>query len=235
MKKRLIALALAGIMLLALAACGGGADGGDVQPAPEPTEVVAPAPEGTDPATASPIPDKGTPPPSDSTDAPGALCPDSDAPTPTPTPTPGESAAPTPEPTPEPAKALTAAELRDMFMLSSSRLDAPTAGFTDMSAYVDAYYTTLDTGDVESFVFYQPDMSSSLQEFFLAKAKPGKVSAVKAAVQDRLDALKEEAEFYPGTSEYVDAAKVESVGDWVVLAACPEGSRMVKILQDTTK
>lgn len=230
MKHRITALGLAFCFALGLAACGGGNDG-DVQPTPEPSQSAAVTPEGTAEPSATPIPDHGAPAPSDSTDAPGALCPDGDAPTAQPTPTPVAIGDPTAPPSEEPVKDLTAAEVYDLWTLSSSS-QRPGDGFIDMSAHLDAYYD-LDADDLESFVFYQPDMSSSLQELFLAKAKPGKVSSVKAACQSRLEGLREQAEFYPGTSEFVDAAKLESVGDWVMLAACSEADRLVKILEDT--
>lgn len=239
MKKRILALGLALCLTAGLAACGGG-DAGDVQPAPDPSESAVVTPEETVEPSATPIPDGGTPTLPDNTDAPGALCPDGDAPSaePTPTDAPAPSATPWPvvseptappseEPSEPPAKALSADSVYATWTSSGAG-----SGFIDMSDYVSDYYATLNLGDVESFAFYQPDMSSSLQELFLAKAKSGKLSQVKAAVQDRLEGLREQAEFYPGTSEYVDAAKVETVGDWVVLTAFPQASQLVKILKD---
>lgn len=229
MKTRLTALALAVLLLLALAACGGG-NAGDVQPVPDPSDSAVVTPEGTVAPSDAPIPDKGTPAPWDDVDAPVVPSPDSDAPSAEPTPT--AIGDPTAPPSEEPREELTAAQMYNLWALSSSQSPGPGDGFVDMSAHLDAYYD-LDGDDLESFVFYQPDMSSSLQEVFLAKAKPGKASSVKTACQSRLKGLQEEAEFYPGSSEFVDVAKVESVGDWVVLAACSQADRLVKILKDT--
>lgn len=240
MKQRLTALALAGMMLLGLAAC---AKQSQVEPSPSASAEVTSAPSETAEPTAPTVPDKGTPPPADPSQEVPVLRPGDpgyEDPAPTPSqppigdPTAPPSVEPTQEPSEEPAKELTAADLRNMFVLTSSNSNAPTADFTDMADYLENFYN-LSTDDLEDFVFYMPDMSTALQEFFLAKAKEGKVEDVKAACQSRLDGLKEEAEFYPGTADFVDTAKVEVVGDWVVLAVCPEAERMVKILQEAVK
>ena len=245
MKSRFTALALAGCLLLSLCACGAQ----DAGPSAAPSLSVQPSLEAEVLPSAAP-----------SQDAEDVLAPASDAPvesgapnlppaTPEASQAPGEqpgetnlgampggivsSPVPSEAPSDEPfcEEVYTAAGLRDAFMVTSSQSDAPTSGFADMSDYLSDFYN-LDAADLEDFVFYMPEMSTALQEFFLAKAKPGKVEDVKAACQSRLDGLKEDAQFYPGTAEFVDAAKVETVGDWVVLAVCPEGSRMAKILQD---
>lgn len=153
---------------------------------------------------------------------------------PTPEATPSATPAPTPEATPEPAQDFTAADIYAMWLTTSSQFPAPGSDFMDMSPYLDAYYN-LDKGDLESFVFYQPSMSGTLQEVFVARAKPGKAGTVKSACQGRLAGLQEEAAFYTGTGNYVDSAILETVGDWVVLAACPQNDRLVKILKDTVK
>lgn len=236
MKHRLLALALAACAVLSLTACGG--DAGDVQPVPDPSESVIVTPEGTVEPSATTIPDKGTPPP-EYTHHPDEHHSDA-VPTPThhpdehhsdavPTPTPAAIGDPTAPPSEAPAKALSADAVYAAWTSSGAG-----SGFIDMSAHLDAFYD-LDGGELESFVFYQPDMSSSLQEVFLAKAKPGKASSVKAACQSRLEGLREQAQFYPGTSEYVDGAKLEAVGDWVVLAACSDAGRLVQLVKDTAK
>ncbi len=243
MKHRFLAFGLAVCLSVGLAACGGAKDG-DVPPTPDPSESVTASPAGT--VEPTDIPDKGTPAPSDEVSAQPSQTPPAGSAEPTaqPTPTPAigdptapPSAAPSAEPEPSDTPSIaptTAASLRELFMLSSSNSDAPTADFSDMSAYLENFYN-LSADDLEDFVFYKPDMSTAIQEFFLAKVKSGKVDAVKAACQSRLDGLKEEAEFYPGTADFVSSAQLETVGDWVVLAVCPEAGRMVKILQDTVK
>lgn len=234
MKTRITALALAAALVLGLAAC---ADGQSEQTAdPAPSQAVSPAPsqsveESTAPSESAQPAESAAP---DESAAPTESQGPTEAPTAAPSETPAEpSLQPEPSDTPSLA-APTAAGLRELFMTSSSQSDAPTAGFSDMADYLENFYN-LSKDDLEDFVFYMPDMSTALQEFFLAKAKPGKAEDVKAACESRLAGLKEEAEFYAGTGEFVENARLETVGDWVVLAACPEADRMVKILQDATK
>lgn len=234
MRHRLFALCLSLGMVLSLCACGGGQTGPDpapVPPSPAPSaEAASPAPEATATPEATPAPEASPEPTVEPslapTAEPSAL--PSDAPsTPAPSPTPAPEATPAPQ-------AVTAAGLREQFMASSSQSDAPTAGFVDMADHLSDFYD-LDAAALEDFVLYMPDMSAALQEFFLARAKAGKAEEVKAACQSRLEGLREDAAFYPGTAQYVDAAKVETAGDWVLLAVCPEAERMVKLLQDSVK
>lgn len=232
MKLRMTALALAAALALGLAACTNGQSEQTAEPAP--SEVVSPTPSETVQPSESVEPEESA--------GPTESAEPQETPTDKPTePAIGDPTAPPVEPSgePEPSDtpsiaAPTAAGLRELFMTSSSNSDAPTSDFTDMSGYLDNFYN-LSADDLEDFVFYMPDMSTALQEFFLAKAKPGKVEDVKAACESRLAGLKEEAEFYAGTGEFVENARLETVDDWVVLAACPEADRMVKILQDATK
>ncbi len=237
MRHRLFALCLSLGMVLSLCACGGGQTGPDpapVPPSPAPSaEAASPAPEATATPEAPEAPTKAPNSEAPASEAP-TLCEYPTAPAPSDTPsTPAPSPTPAPEATPAP-QAVTAAGLREQFMSSSSQSDAPTAGFVDMADHLSDFYD-LDAAALEDFVLYMPDMSAALQEFFLARAKAGKAEEVKAACQSRLDGLREDAAFYPGTAQYVDAAKVETAGDWVLLAVCPEAERMVKLLQDSVK
>lgn len=238
MKTRITALALAAALALGLAACTNGQSEQTAEPSP--SEVVSPTPSETIQPSESVEPEESAQ-PSESA-GPTESAEPQEVPSVKPTESAiGDPTAPPAEPSgePEPSDtpsiaAPTAAGLRELFMTSSSNSDAPTSDFTDMSGYLDNFYN-LSADDLEDFVFYMPDMSTALQEFFLAKAKPGKVEDVKAACESRLAGLKEEAEFYAGTGEFVENARLETVDDWVVLAACPEADRMVKILQDATK
>ncbi len=223
----------------------------DVTPAPSdsaapeatvPSDSAVPTSEAPTPApdtpsetpSEAPIPDKGTPPPSD---APSQAATPSEQPSGTPaaspSPTPEASETPAPDTSEEPTST-TAAQLYNMWITTSSQTPGPGANLTDMSAYVDAYYN-LAVDDLEDYVLYIPDMSASLEEVFIAKAKSGKVDTVKAACQSRLDGLKEDAEFYPDTGAYLDSARLETSGDWVVLVVSSEPDRLVKILQDAVK
>lgn len=203
---------------------------GPVTPEPAPSETPS-----SDTPEESSIPEKGTPTPSEGPSAPANTPQPSATPvaTPSPTPTPEASETPAEEPSEAPQE-LTAAQLYNMWVTTSSQYPGPGANLTDMSAYLDAYYN-LTTDDLEDYVLYLPDMSANLEEVFIAKAKSGKVDTVKAACQSRLDGLKEDAEFYPDTGAYLDSARLETSGDWVVLAVSSEPDRLVKILQDAVK
>ena len=238
MNTRLLAFVLALCLALGLAACGGPSDNPEPDVPSASPELVEPEPSvdpDGEPALA-PTDEPGVDPSDEPTLAPTGTIPPDVGTSPIETKPADETSSATKGEhghEEEPAKKdFTAADVYAMWLTTSSQFPAPAASFIDMSAYLDAYYTSLNEGDVDSFVFYQPDMSSSLQEVFIAKAKAGKVDSVKSAVQDRLNALKEEAEFYPGTSEYVDAAKVETVGNWVVLCAAPEAANLVTQLKN---
>lgn len=236
MKTRITALALAAALALGLAACGAPAPQ-EPEPSPSAEATLAPA---------TPTPSETVQPAESAEPTESAKPSESAEPQETPSVKPtepaiGDPTAPPAEPSGEPEPSdtpsiatPTAAGLRELFMTSSSNSDAPTADFSDMADYLENFYN-LSKDDLEDFVFYMPDMSTALQEFFLAKAKPGKVEDVKAACESRLAGLKEEAEFYAGTADFVDAARVETVGDWVILAVCPEAGRVAKIVEDATK
>lgn len=228
MKTRLTALALAGVMLVALAACGG-TDAGDVQPAPDPSQSVTDLPEES--VTPSPIPSEGTPAPLDSTDAPGALGPDSDAPSAEPTPSAiGDPTAPPSEvPSEAPAASVTAAEVYTAVARAAG------VSYDNSTDYIDAFYTTLSTGDMDDYVLYQPSMSTQIEEIFLAKVKSGKMDTVKAACRDRQAALAEQAAFYATTGTYVDSYQLVSEGDWVLFCVCEKSSDAVSAFRSSVK
>lgn len=258
--KRLLALLLALGLTATLAACGGNtpatpddtAAPDAVLPSPDITQAVTLAPDPTptmipvEGPDATTIPDKGTPPPdAPSQDVtilhpgdPGYVTPE---PTPAP-PAPDPVATPqppvaTPQPSQEPAPSesttsVTAAVLYKAWVTTSHTF--PSAALSDMSSVLENFYD-LDSADLEDFVLYMPAMSSSMEEIFIAKAKPGKASTVKTACQSRLEDLKEDAELYPATAGNLDIAKLETVGDWVVLAVCATPGNLVKIVQDAVK
>lgn len=235
MNPRITALALAAALALGLAACGTPAPQ-EPEPSPSAEATLVPAtptPGETAQPSQSPEPSESAEPQETPSIQPTAGPTEPAIGDPTAPPVEEPSGEPEPSDTPSIA-APTAAGLRELFMTSSSQSDAPTADFSDMADYLENFYN-LSKDDLEDFVFYMPDMSTALQEFFLAKAKPGKVDAVKAACESRLAGLKEEAEFYAGTADFVDTAKVETVGDWVILAVCPEAGRVAKIVEDATK
>lgn len=237
MKHRILALGLALCMMAGLAACGGGSDGGDVQPTPDPSESVTASPAGT--VEPTDIPDKGTPAPSEPAEASPSATPDEESPAPSakPSATPKPSAEPTPAPTAEPEPSDTpsiaipaASTVYDAVAQSAGG----TTATMDASAVLETFYGVA-AGDLEDFVFYMPELSAYTEEFFIARAKAGKVDSVKAACQSRLDSLKEEGATYPTAAIYLDSAKIVTEGDWVMLCVCPDPSGAVKAFQDCVK
>lgn len=249
MRVRPLALGACVCLALSLCACApsagviGGPDGPTVlvtaapDDAPDETPATSEAPGEATPE----IPEAPTETPA--SEAPASEAPHSEAPAsetpplcgypPAPAPSETEAVPPSETPTeapiaePSPEAPVTAAELYAQWRDGAQ----PAPDLVDMSAYLDAYYD-LDGSELESFVFYQPNMSGTLQEVFLAKAKPGQAGTVQAACQGRLEALQEEAAFYTGTGNYVDGAVLETAGDWVLLAACPDSARLAQLLRD---
>jgi len=233
-KNRLPALALAGALTLTLAACGDKptetptptpidtpAVSESAQPSAAPSESVEPSVEPTETAEAEPVesdtPSIATPKPTDAVQ----VSPIETAPASTP--------APTPEPTPAPAASLTAADVYAKVSASAGG-----SAMSDMSFVLEDYYN-VSASDLEDYALYQPDMSASIEEIFIAKAAGGKVDSVKAACQSRLEGLKEDAEFYPATGAYVDSARVETNGDWVLFCVCENADAAVKAFNDALK
>lgn len=238
MKRRLTALLLALTLTAGLAGCSGGNPAeGAVDPTPDATETITLAPDATpdpDPGVTA-IPDKGTPPP-ETTHHPDDHTPEAthhpdDHHTASPTPTPSETPAAEP---PAPAQDTTAGGIFTLWAGTSSQSSGPAANLSDMSSVMENFYD-LSAGDLEDYVLYMPAMSSSMEEVFIAKAKSGKVSTVKSACQSRLEDLKEDAELYPATAGNLDNAKLETSGDWVLLAVSSDASRLVKVFKDAVK
>lgn len=243
MKHRFLALGLSLCLLTGLAACGGGNGGdGDATPTPDPSQAVTDAPAGTLEPSATPIPDKGTPAPSDEVTAQPSQTPPTGSAEPTaqPTPTPAigdPTVPPSVEPTaePEPSDTPSIAVLAASTVYDTvSKSAGETTATMDASSVMENFYN-LSAGDLEDFVLYMPDLSAYTEEIFIARAKAGKLDTVKAACQSRLDGLKEDGAFYPGTAIYLDSAKVVTQGDWVMLCICPDVSGAVSAFQSAVK
>lgn len=249
MKQRFLALLLVLGLTVGLAACGGEPAAGEVSPSPDitvspaspipedtqPTDAPVtdtqapeetPSPDATEGATQAPdvtdVPDKGTPAPAETS-----------APTAAATPAPADTATPSPTPAPTPDAPAASATAADVYAAVAAAA-GETSATMDASAVFENFYN-LSTDDLEDFAFYLPELSAYTEEFFIGHAKSGKVDAVKAACQSRLDGLKEEGAFYPATALYLDDAKIVTQGDWVLLCVCPDAAGAVKAFQDSVK
>ncbi len=244
MKRRLLALGLVLCLTAALTACGGGetpAPTGDVPaeslapsdaPSTEPSvEPDAPAVEHETLPT-GPAGDPSAAPEPSATPAPSAAPSEGQVashPIVTPAPSETPSEAPSEEPSEAPAKSVTAAEVY------AAVSKAAGVSYDDISAHIDAYYTTLNTGDLADYVFYQPSMSAQIEEIFIAKVNAGKMDAVKAACKDRQAAMVEQAAFYVGTGDYVDSYQLVSEGDWVLFCVGADAAGAADAFKDAVK
>lgn len=226
MKRRLTALALTGVMLVALAACGGETPV-EVSPSPEvsdlPSEEVA--------ATAQATGSVETEAPEVS-EEPGQSDGPSESPageSAQPSPTPSAIGDPTAPPSEEPAKAPTAAEVYTDVSAAAG------VSYDNTTDYIDAFYTTLSTGDLDDYVLYMPPMSTQIEEIFIAKVKSGKMDAVKAACRDRQAAMAEDAAFYGTTGAYVDSYQLVDQGDWVLFCVCEKAGSAVSTFRSSVK
>ena len=224
---RLSALALCGAMTLSLAACGGSSDPTPIPGATEPAVVETVEPTPTPEVSAEP------------TETPEATAPaESERPTesgkpaetqkPVQTP-PAETTAPTPEPTQAPADDLSAADVY-------TKVSAVAGGNpkADMGFALTEFYN-LSEDDLEDFVFYIPEMSSTNEEIFIAKVKSGKLDAVKSACESRQQGLKEEAGMYPAAAAYVETSKIATNGDWICFVVVEKPDAAVSAFNDCTK
>ncbi len=158
-------------------------------------------------------------------------------PTPTAAPTPAPTAPATVEPVETPAQESpeaqpTAPTAQSVY--TSVAAAGGISGFVDTSFALDAYYS-LTEGDLADYALYQPDMSTSLQEVFVARAAQGKLETVKAACQSRQQGLKEEAEFYTDTGSYIDSYQLVTQGDWVLLYIGPNADAAASAFQSAVK
>lgn len=229
MKHRIAALLLALGLTVSLAACADRLPQQTADPAPssvvDPAGTPVPAPTeavSTQQPDVTDLPDKGTPPPETGE-------PTAPAATPEPTPTPAETAPAEPSDTPSIA-VLAASEVYS----AVAKASGDTTATMDASAVLENFYN-LSTGDLEDFAFYIPELSANMEEFFIARVKEGKLDSVKAACQSRLDGMKEEGAFYPGTAAYLDSAKIETEGDWIILCVCPDSAGAVKAFRSAVK
>lgn len=211
MKNKFPALVLTGAVLLSLAACGG-------KPAESPTPAPS-APAATDTPAPAPTPE-ATP-----TQAPQVSAVPSEEPV-------QSQPVQTPEPEPENTPAASALTAQDVY----AAVYAAAGGNStmDASAYMDAFYN-LTADDLADHALYMPEMSVNIEEIFIARAKDGKLDAVKAACELRQKGMAEDAEFYPATGAYVADYQLVTNGDWVMFCVCENYNDAVTAFNDAVK
>ena len=136
----------------------------------------------------------------------------------------------TPEPTPEaPAKAVTAADVYGkVFAVADS------AASMEASFVLEDFYT-ISESDLEDFVLYMPEMSTNIEEIFIAKVKSGKLDSVKAACEERQGMMAADAALYPATGGYVASYQLVTEGDWILFCICGNPDSAVTAFRDALK
>lgn len=213
MNKRILSLALAGVLSLGLlTACGGGQDNvpetdtpAVESPSASPETEPTPTPEETGlPETTPPAEESPSEEPSDTPSAKPSTPPSSAPSTkPTPTPAPVE-----PEPT---------VDVVQSTWNAISQLDIPSLSDVDAETLSALY--GISTDDLVSYVCKMPAISVQATEFFIAEVKDGKMDAVKAAVEKRqADLVQQWSQYLPEQLELVENYQLVTSGNYILFA-----------------
>ena len=103
------------------------------------------------------------------------------------------------------------------------------------ASFVLEDFYALSESDLEDFVLYMPEMSTNIEEIFIAKVKSGKLDAVKAACAERQEAMAADAALYPATGAYVESYQLVTEGDWVLFCVCGDPAGAVTAFRDALK
>ena len=233
MNKRILSLALAGVLSLGLlTACGGSQTHAtetdtpavesptgtpETEPTPTPEETVLP--ETTPPAEESPSEEPSDTPSAKPSTKPSA--PPSSAPStqPTPTPAPVE-----PEPT---------VDVVQSTWNAISQLDIPSLSDVDAETLSALY--GISTDDLVSYVCKMPAISVQATEFFIAEVKEGKMDAVKAAVEKRqADLVQQWSQYLPEQLELVENYQLVTSGNYILFAISEHADQAVSAFNSYT-
>ena len=243
MKKRILALLLAGALSISLlAACGGpsdsqpdASDDGQTQttPSPDPSDTTDPSESPDASQEPSESPDASQEPsgedtdstqtPSESPDAsqtPSQSPSQQPSPSPTPAPTPSPEATPTPSPSPEaPADEVS---LSDFYADISSRYELPSMMEVPSDVVADVY-PGLESLSLNQQVLYMAAITSVASEIAIVEAADADTAAQAAAIfQARIDSQVSGGAFYPETVEnWENYSQVVTCGNFVLLVVNP--------------
>ena len=243
MKKRILALLLAGALSISLlAACGGpsdsqpdASDDGQTQttPSPDPSDTTDPSESPDASQEPSESPDASQEPsgedtdstqtPSESPDAsqtPSQSPSQQPSPSPTPAPTPSPEATPAPSPSPEaPADEVS---LSDFYADISSRYELPSMMEVPSDVVADVY-PGLESLSLNQQVLYMAAITSVASEIAIVEAADADTAAQAAAIfQARIDSQVSGGAFYPETVEnWENYSQVVTCGNFVLLVVNP--------------
>ena len=229
MNKRILSLALAGVLSLGLlTACGGGQDNvpetdtpavespsasPETEPTPTPEETGLP--ETTPPAEESP---SGEP---------------SDTPSAKPSTPPSSAPSTKPTPTPAPVEPEPTVDVVQSTWNAISQLDIPSLSDVDAETLSALY--GISTDDLVSYVCKMPAISVQATEFFIAEVKEGKMDAVKAAVEKRqADLVQQWSQYLPEQLELVENYQLVTSGNYILFAISEYADQAVSAFNSYT-
>ena len=233
MNKRILSLALAGVLSLGLlTACGG-----SQTPAPEtdtpavesPTGTPEPAPPPTPPAPRPPAttPPPGACPPAEPSDTPSAK------PSTKPSAPPSSAPSTQPTPTPAPVEPEPTVDVVQSTWNAISQLDIPSLSDVDAETLSALY--GISTDDLVSYVCKMPAISVQATEFFIAEVKDGKMDAVKAAVEKRqADLVQQWSQYLPEQLELVENYQLVTSGNYILFAISEYADQAVSAFNSYT-
>lgn len=229
MNKRILSLALAGVLSLGLlTACGG-----NQEPAPETDTPAVESPTGTPETEPTPTPEETVLP---ETTPPAEESP-SEEPSGTPSAKPSTppSSAPSTKPTPTPAPVVPepTVDVVQSTWNAISQLDIPSLSDVDAETLSALY--GISTDDLVSYVCKMPAISVQATEFFIAEVKEGKMDAVKAAVEKRqADLVQQWSQYLPEQLELVENYQLVTSGNYILFAISEHADQAVSAFNSYT-
>ena len=229
MNKRILSLALAGVLSLGLlTACGG-----SQTPAPETDTPAVESPTGTPETEPTPTPEEtGLP----ETTPPAEESPSeepSDTPSAKPSTPPSSAPSTKPTPTPAPVEPEPTVDVVQSTWNAISQLDIPSLSDVDAETLSALY--GISTDDLVSYVCKMPAISVQATEFFIAEVKDGKMDAVKAAVEKRqADLVQQWSQYLPEQLELVENYQLVTSGNYILFAISEHADQAVSAFNSYT-
>ena len=229
MNKRILSLALAGVLSLGLlTACGG-----SQTPAPETDTPAVESPTGTPETEPTPTPEETVLP---ETTPPAEESPSeepSTAPSTKPSAPPSSAPSTQPTPTPAPVEPEPTVDVVQSTWNAISQLDIPSLSDVDAETLSALY--GISTDDLVSYVCKMPAISVQATEFFIAEVKDGKMDAVKAAVEKRqADLVQQWSQYLPEQLELVENYQLVTSGNYILFAISEHADQAVSAFNSYT-
>ena len=111
-------------------------------------------------------------------------------------------------------------------------LDRPDMMDMDAALLSDLY--GIESSDLVEFIGKMPLMSAHVNEFLIAQCAPGRVDAVKAACEARLETLKA-GNMYPETLTLLENYKLVTSGDYILFCIDEHADAMVEAFNTYAK